>query len=135
MFNLYFIRTIGNKLKVVYGVKVINVSENFVQYYGLAVVKKGTPFNLKQLKGKDSCHTGVGRTVGWRIPVGYLLYKKEMNFTCDQYQSVAEFFDKSCAPGRFVKLTTDNFCCELPNDGNKAKLNLVASFIRLHQPN
>ena len=77
--------------------------EDFVQYYGLAVVKKGTSFNFKQLKGKNSCHTGVGRTAGWNIPVGYLIYTREMKFiNKSQYISVADFFGKSCAPGKLM---------------------------------
>ena len=101
--NSYFIRTLGDTLKVVYGVKVTGVPDNFVQYYGLAVVKTGTTFNFKQLKDKNSCHTGIGRTVGWNIPVGYLLFTDEMTFTCNQYQSASDFFGKSCASGKFVK--------------------------------
>ena len=96
-------RTLGGTLKVVYGVKIKDVPENFVQYYGLAVVKSGTTFSFKDLKGKDSCHTGTGKTVGWKIPVGYLLYSDKMMFTCNQYRSAADFFGKSCAPGRFVR--------------------------------
>ena len=103
MFNSYFIRTVGDTLKVVYGVKVTGVPENFVQDYGLAVVKRGTTFSFTDLEGKDSCHTGIGKIVGWNIPVGYLLFSKEMRFTCNQYQSAADFFCKSCAPGRFVR--------------------------------
>uniref|UniRef100_G3VUU1 Transferrin-like domain-containing protein n=1 Tax=Sarcophilus harrisii TaxID=9305 RepID=G3VUU1_SARHA len=42
------------------------------QYFGVAVVKKGTDFEFKDLKGKKSCHTGLGRSAGWIIPVGTL---------------------------------------------------------------
>ena len=89
----------GEDLKIVMGQKLENL-DNFVRYYGLAVVKKGTAFNLKELKGKKSCHTGVGRTVGWKIPVGYLLSTEQMEWKTDQYQSAAAFFGDSCAPGR-----------------------------------
>ena len=82
--------------------KVKGVPQKFVFYYGLAVVKKETTFNFNQLKGKDSCHTGVGRTVGWNIPVGYLLHTKEMPLHKDQYKSAANFFRKSCAPGEQI---------------------------------
>ena len=77
-----------------------------MQYYGLAVVQKDSTIKLTELKGKKSCHTGVDKTVGWKIPVGYLLYTKEMNFTKDQYTSAADFFGESCAPGRW----THNLC-------------------------
>ena len=93
---------IVDDLKVVYGQKRKGLGE-FVHYYGLAVVQKGTSFNFKQLKGKNSCHTGVGRTVGWKIPVGYLLYNKNMTFTDNQYKSAADYFGESCAPGKFIR--------------------------------
>ncbi|XP_028392085.1 serotransferrin-like [Dendronephthya gigantea] len=88
-----------DKLQIVLSQQYVGVPEKYVLYYGLAVVKKDTTFNLKQLKGKDSCHTGVRRTVGWNIPVGYLLYIKEMPLINDQYESVSKFFGKTCAPG------------------------------------
>ncbi|GAB1294592.1 Serotransferrin [Apodemus speciosus] len=44
-------------------------------YLAVAVVKKGTDFQLNQLEGKKSCHTGLGRSAGWVIPIG-LLYCK-----------------------------------------------------------
>lgn len=46
-------------------------------YYAVAVVRKNsTDFDIKSLKGKESCHTGANKTVGWNIPVGFLLAKK-----------------------------------------------------------
>jgi hypothetical protein len=84
---------------MVYGQKLVSL-DKFVFYYGLAVVQKDAKFNFNELKGKKSCHTGVGRTVGWKIPVGHLLFTKEMKYTKDQYQSVSDFFGDSCAPGR-----------------------------------
>lgn len=42
-------------------------------YYAVAVVKKGTNFGIKDLKGKRSCHTGLGKSAGWNIPIGTLL--------------------------------------------------------------
>ena len=42
-------------------------------YYAVAVVKKDTGFSFKQLRGKKSCHTGIGKTAGWNIPIGTLL--------------------------------------------------------------
>ncbi|XP_028392088.1 serotransferrin-B-like [Dendronephthya gigantea] len=88
-----------DKLQIVLSQQYDGVPEKYVLYYGLAVVKKDATFNFTELKGKDSCHTAVGRTVGWNIPVGYLLYEKEMPLINNAYESVSKFFGKTCAPG------------------------------------
>ncbi len=75
-----FFFNIADKLKIVYGQQ-LEGFDAFVHYYGLAVVETGANFSFKELKGKKSCHTGVGKTVGWKIPVGYLLLNKNMTFT------------------------------------------------------
>ncbi|XP_045435231.1 inhibitor of carbonic anhydrase-like isoform X5 [Pipistrellus kuhlii] len=41
-------------------------------YYAVAVVKKGSGFQLNQLQGKKSCHTGIYRSAGWHIPMSTL---------------------------------------------------------------
>lgn len=87
------------------------VSEQYgeygVKYYGVAIVKKNnTGFNITELKGKKSCHTGVRRTAGWNVPVGYLLRTKLMpKAPCDggdyyDLKAASKFFSKSCAPGK-----------------------------------
>ena len=109
---------IENKLKIVLSQKVKGVPERFVFCYGLAVVKEKTTFNFTQLRGKDSCHPGVGRTVGWNIPVGYLLFTNEMLLDKDQYKSAADFFGKSCAPGASTSTASrdvKNDLCSLCN--------------------
>ncbi|XP_070775056.1 transferrin-a [Enoplosus armatus] len=61
-------------------------------YYAVAVIKKGSGVTWANLQGKRSCHTGIGRTAGWNIPVGHI-HKQTNN--CD----MATFFSSSCAPG------------------------------------
>ncbi|XP_046843654.1 serotransferrin-like [Xenia sp. Carnegie-2017] len=88
----------AENLQIVIGQKLPGL-DNFIQYYGLAVVKKGTTFNFNSLRNQKSCHTGVGKTVGWKIPVGYMIYNKIMTYTDNQYKSASDFFAESCAPG------------------------------------
>lgn len=42
-------------------------------YYAVAVVRRGSNITVGTLKGIKSCHTGLNRTVGWNVPVGYLV--------------------------------------------------------------
>ncbi|KAM5165100.1 saxiphilin-like [Mantella aurantiaca] len=67
----------------------------------VALVKKSNKdINWHNLKGKKSCHTGVGDQAGWIIPVG-LISRQIDNCNIDS------FFSESCAPGSD---TTSNFC-------------------------
>ncbi|KFQ09755.1 Ovotransferrin, partial [Leptosomus discolor] len=49
-------------------------------YYTVAVVKKGTGFTIDDLQGKTSCHTGLGRSAGWNIPIGTLLRRGDIKW-------------------------------------------------------
>ncbi|XP_062844229.1 transferrin-a [Trichomycterus rosablanca] len=72
-------------------------------YYAVAVVKKGSGFNLNQLHGKKSCHTGLGKTAGWNIPIGTLLANDQIQWKGIEdkpvEEAVKEFFSASCVPG------------------------------------
>uniref|UniRef100_A0A3B4U175 Serotransferrin n=1 Tax=Seriola dumerili TaxID=41447 RepID=A0A3B4U175_SERDU len=71
-------------------------------YYAVAVVKKGSGVTWDTLKGKRSCHTGIGRTAGWNIPMGHI--HKSTN-DCD----FSKFFPSGCAPGADP---TSSFCTQ-----------------------
>ncbi|XP_024899370.1 inhibitor of carbonic anhydrase-like [Pteropus alecto] len=67
------------------------------RYYAVAVVKKGSGFQLNQLQGKKSCHTGLGRSAGWNIPMGVLYW--DLPEPQENLQKAASnFFAGSCVP-------------------------------------
>ncbi|XP_068196766.1 transferrin-a [Antennarius striatus] len=72
-------------------------------YYAVAVVKKGSGFNFSDLKGKKSCHTGLGKSAGWNIPIGTLLSMGLLEWSGIEDKPVEEaveaYFSASCAPG------------------------------------
>lgn len=37
------------------------------------MAKKNTGFGFRDLRGKKSCHTGLGKSAGWNIPIGSLV--------------------------------------------------------------
>ncbi|XP_014452406.2 ovotransferrin-like isoform X1 [Alligator mississippiensis] len=72
-------------------------------YFAVAVVKKGSSFMINDLQGKRSCHTGLGRSAGWVIPIGTLVRRRAINWKGPRYEpierAVARFFSASCVPG------------------------------------
>uniref|UniRef100_A0A8D2JMX2 Transferrin-like domain-containing protein n=1 Tax=Sciurus vulgaris TaxID=55149 RepID=A0A8D2JMX2_SCIVU len=66
-------------------------------YYAVALVKKGTNFQLNQLQGKKSCHTGRGWSAGWNIPVSKLHLPTSPPPPASQ-EAAARFFSSSCVP-------------------------------------
>ncbi|XP_069548086.1 transferrin-a [Brachyistius frenatus] len=72
-------------------------------YYAVAVVKKGTGFGISELRGKKTCHTGLGKSAGWNIPIGTLVSMKIIEWTGIEdkpvEEAVSSFFQGSCVPG------------------------------------
>ncbi|XP_040595753.1 lactotransferrin [Mesocricetus auratus] len=69
-------------------------------YYAVAVVKKSSNFHLNQLQGLRSCHTGLGRSAGWNVPIGIL--RPFLNWDgppASLEEAVSKFFSMSCVPG------------------------------------
>uniref|UniRef100_UPI00358F30EA serotransferrin-B-like n=1 Tax=Myxine glutinosa TaxID=7769 RepID=UPI00358F30EA len=71
--------------------------------YAVSVTKATTSFNLKSLRGKKSCHPGVGKTMGWDLPIGALLHLGFLKWGGPTEgrveKAVSRLFSGSCAPG------------------------------------
>ncbi|XP_067128078.1 transferrin-like [Centruroides vittatus] len=100
--------------------------KNNISYYAVAVIKADSDIkSLQDLKGKKSCHTGIGRNAGWIIPISEfmkldLINKKQ----CDVSAAVADFFSESCVPGAKdkeynPKLSGVDKLCKLCKDPEK----------------
>ncbi|XP_021027739.1 lactotransferrin [Mus caroli] len=107
----------------VYGTK----EQPRTHYYAVAVVKNSSNVHLNQLQGLRSCHTGFGRSAGWKIPIGTL--RSYLNWNgppASLEEAVSKFFSKSCVPGaqkdRFPNLcslcagTGANKCASSPEE-------------------
>ncbi|KAL0811384.1 hypothetical protein ABMA28_009793 [Loxostege sticticalis] len=88
-------------------------------YYAVAVAKEQDPdTDLTYLRGKNTCHTGIGMAAGWVYPLAYLISNGWIrSYACDGAHAAAEYFTKSCAPGalssEYVDSNTvpqDNLC-------------------------
>ncbi|XP_052043453.1 inhibitor of carbonic anhydrase isoform X1 [Apodemus sylvaticus] len=77
-------------------------------YYVVAVVKKSDAgITWNSLQGKKSCHTAVGTSAGWNVPMS-LIHNQSGSCKFD------EFFSRSCAPGS----DPDSRLCALCAGGN-----------------
>ncbi|RXN25852.1 transferrin variant C [Labeo rohita] len=78
-------------------------------YYVVAVVRKGSGVTWNNLKGRKSCHTGLNRNAGWKVPDSAICGKTP---DCTLYK----FFSKGCAPGA----DPQSNMCELCKGSGKA---------------
>ncbi|XP_032189353.1 inhibitor of carbonic anhydrase-like isoform X1 [Mustela erminea] len=65
-------------------------------HYAVAVVEKGRDFQLKQLQGKKSCHSGLGWSAGWYLPIRILLPSDSVEEAATA--EMAKIFSGSCVP-------------------------------------
>ncbi|NWH73444.1 TRFM protein, partial [Piaya cayana] len=82
-------------------------------YYAVAVVRKSSNITIDNLKGVRSCHTGINRTAGWDVPVGFLVDSGRLPaMGCDlpEGKSVSEYFNGSCVPGVNPTLYAESLC-------------------------
>ncbi|KAJ4945462.1 hypothetical protein JOQ06_023147 [Pogonophryne albipinna] len=77
-------------------------------YFAVAVVKKSSGLTWDTLESHRSCHTGLGRTAGWNIPMGQI-HKQTQD--CD----FTQFFSSGCAPGSDP---SSPFCSQCAGSGN-----------------
>ncbi|OWR54552.1 transferrin [Danaus plexippus plexippus] len=80
------------------------------RYEAVIVVHKDLPINsLDQLKGLKSCHTGVNRNVGYKIPLTMLMKRAVFPKMTDrtispkenELRALSTFFKKSCIVGQW----------------------------------
>nr|XP_015300315.1 PREDICTED: melanotransferrin [Macaca fascicularis] len=80
-------------------------------YYAVAVVKRSSQVTINTLKGVKSCHTGINRTVGWNVPVGYLVESGRLSVMgCDVLKAVSDYFGGSCVPGAGETRYSESLC-------------------------
>ncbi|XP_028988135.1 serotransferrin-like [Betta splendens] len=76
-------------------------------YFAVAVVKKGSGFGINDLRGKKSCHTGLGKSAGWNIPIGTLVSMDILPWEGMEdkpvQEALSEFFQASCVPGATMR--------------------------------
>ena len=61
-------------------------------YWAVAVARTGTQFGMDELQNRKSCHTGIGKTSGWNVPVGHLINEGHISVSnnCDIPQAVGK---------------------------------------------
>ncbi|XP_073831832.1 uncharacterized protein [Musca autumnalis] len=104
------------------------------RYEGIILIKKNsTIHSLRDLHGTKSCHTGFGRTVGYKIPLTKLINAHVLQVSLDpeitaterELKALSGFFSESCMVGsysaypekdRLLKKKYSNLCslCEKP---------------------
>lgn len=59
-------------------------------YYAVAIAKNGTGFGFTELKGLNSCHTGLGNSAGWNIPIGTLMEMGQIQWDASENRTIEQ---------------------------------------------
>jgi ABC-type phosphate/phosphonate transport system substrate-binding protein len=101
-------------------------------YYSVAVVKTQSAnyiLDVRDLRGRRACFTGVGHFAGWVIPMSRLLDEEALLDIRDcnnMIKSAANFFGDSCAPNSLIDKNNPignnpQSMCSLCSAGNPGK--------------
>ncbi|GAA6101223.1 otolith matrix protein 1 [Tachysurus ichikawai] len=73
-----------------------------INYYVVALARKSSgDLSLLEMHERSSCHPGIRTTVGWTVPIGFLVNTSQISVDeqCNFPHAVGDFFGYSCVPG------------------------------------
>ncbi|KAJ8003442.1 hypothetical protein DPEC_G00148370 [Dallia pectoralis] len=73
-----------------------------VSYYVVALARRSSSdLSLLEMHERSSCHPGIRTTVGWTVPIGFLVNSSQISVgeQCNFPKAVGDFFGYSCVPG------------------------------------
>ncbi|XP_037550703.1 otolith matrix protein 1 [Nematolebias whitei] len=73
-----------------------------ISYYVVAMARRSSSdLSLLEMHERSSCHPGIRTTVGWTVPIGYLVNTSQVSVgeQCNFPKAVGNFFGYSCVPG------------------------------------
>ncbi|KAM6973571.1 otolith matrix protein 1 [Aplochiton taeniatus] len=76
--------------------------EDGVSFYVVALARRSSSdLSLLEMHERSSCHPGIRTTVGWTVPIGFLVNTSQISVDeqCNFPRAVGEFFGYSCVPG------------------------------------
>ncbi|XP_062374850.1 otolith matrix protein 1 [Sardina pilchardus] len=76
--------------------------EDGINYYVVALARRSSSdLSLLEMHERSSCHPGIRTTVGWTVPIGFLVNTSQISVDeqCNLPHAVGDFFGYSCVPG------------------------------------
>ncbi|XP_015216849.2 otolith matrix protein 1 [Lepisosteus oculatus] len=73
-----------------------------ISYYVVALARRSSgDLSLLEMHDRSSCHPGIHTTVGWTVPIGFLVNTSQISVDeqCNFPKAVGDFFGYSCVPG------------------------------------